>query len=863
MKMRTKLLLSCMTGALVIGTGSIIPKAFAAPQAEPVPFWWFHGELEAGWRTFLNNPQRNGIGYLGQNSLAKYYEYSTIKPGAFLDGHVATGSKDGLYQIDVWAKNVGYSDQKFNVDASQAGTQYFNFEWDQTPHLYSTSAQTLYNGVGTTALTLRPGLGTALYNATGNPTGTATSNLTAAQASAVQKIINGNVYQTDIGIRRDTGSVQYIWTPTDAWKIDANYSHLHRTGTQIDGVVYTPGTSGARADAIKPVDDTTQNFGLNGEYAGTSPWNQKFNFKLGYGGSVYKDANSSYTVQNPFCQDTGGLSACPGTGNSGSFKTEQVPLWPDNQANGFTATLGADLPLKSRYMGTASYTMMRQNQNFLPYSINPSPIGWTAANGNPTSTSSLPASSLNGGTNTLLLNNVVTTQITPDWKSKVFYRYYDYDATTPQLFFKNWVLTDYMAGGTRSVDYAPFQAMYQSYTKQNAGVEETWRPTRQWNLGVAYNYEHTNWTNADATATHENSGKVFADWKPLSWVTTRASYQYSARRNENYNDFANLSSIYWPTAINGSTTVAASAVLTNQAYRNLMFADRDRNKAKLFVDVVVAPQFTLTPTAGLQYDHYLNNVNLGSLTTSCTPGSPNNCIAAGTYNGVPLNGSQPGLIHNNAWNWGLEGAYVFNSDTTFMVSYTREYRNQETIYCGNSAISATTALGGCSAYSTGTGNGYPSGSNDNTMKDTVDTWIAKVRYAAIPNKLDFDFGYTFSMANSSLSVVPTSVPSTTAGVVTVAGGPYPDQKTTYQRFDAISRYKLDQDLVQRIGLQGEVAVKLRYAYERNRVTNWQNDTVQNYMWSTNNQTLGYMTWLAGDNPNYNVHLFAASLVVNW
>lgn len=843
-----------MTGALVIGTGTILPNAFAqsAPQADPVPFWWFHGELEAGGRMFLNNPQRNGVNSAGQNSLAKYYEYSTIKPGAFLDGHVATGSKDGLYQVDVWAKNVGYSDQKFNVDASQAGQQYFNFEWDQTPHVYSTSAQTLYNGVGTNALTLPSGLGTQLYNASGGASGAA---LNATRAAAVKKIIDANVHQTDIGIRRDTGSVEYIWTPTDAWKVDVNYSHLHRTGTQIDGVVFTPGTGGARVDAIKPVDDTTQNFGFNGEYAGTSPWNRKFNFKLGYNGSVYKDGYSSYTVQNPFCQDTGGLSGCPGTGNSGSYKTEQMPLWPDNQANGFTGTLGADLPAKSRYMGTVSYSMMRQNQDFLPYSINSNPSGWTAANGNPSSTSSLPASSLNGAINTLLLNNVVTTQITPDLKSKLTYRYYDYNNTTPRLYFKDWVIADYISGKARSSDYAPFQNTTQSYLKQNAGADLNWHPTRQWNLGVAYGYERYDWYGADTNVTNENSGKIFADWKPISAVTMRSSYLYSQRRYDTYNDYTNVANVYWP---NNTST---SSVTQNQSYRQLMFADRDRNQAKLYVDVKLAPMLTVTPTAGLRYDNYLNTVNLGSLTTSC---SGSNCTGAGTYNGVALNGTQPGLIHNNAWNWGLDAAYVLNPDTTFMASYTREYRNQETIYCGNAAVSGTNGNGFCSAFSGGSsGTGYASGSTDNIMKDAVDTYMAKVRYAAIPNKLDFDLGYTLSMANSSLSVNPTPVPSQTAGVATVAGGPYPDQKTTYQRFDVISRYTFDHDVVQRMGLQGDVFVKLRYAYERTRVTNWQNDTVQNYMWSTNNQSLGYMTWLAGNNPNYDVHLIAASLGIRW
>ena len=45
----------------------------------------------------------------------------------------------------------------------------------------------------------------------------------------------------------------------------------------------------------------------------------------------------------------------------------------------------------------------------------------------------LPASSLNGAINTLLSNNVVTTQITPELKSKLVYRYYDFANNTPEL----------------------------------------------------------------------------------------------------------------------------------------------------------------------------------------------------------------------------------------------------------------------------------------------------------------------------------------------------------------------------------------------------------------------------------------------
>ena len=182
-------------------------------QAE-APAWWYHGYIEAGGRTFLNNPQRDGVASQGGKSLAKFYEYRDLRSGPFLNGRISAGSNDGLYQLDLWAKNVGYRDQRYNVDLSKAGEHYLTFEWDQTPHVYSTSAQTIYNGVGTNALTLPGGLSDTLFRDAGCSPGTPPggpgcgATLTAGQRAAVQADIQRNLHQTDIGIRRDTAAVE-------------------------------------------------------------------------------------------------------------------------------------------------------------------------------------------------------------------------------------------------------------------------------------------------------------------------------------------------------------------------------------------------------------------------------------------------------------------------------------------------------------------------------------------------------------------------------------------------------------------------------------------------------------------------------
>jgi hypothetical protein len=66
-----------------------------------------------------------------------------------------------------------------------------------------------------------------------------------------------------------------------------------------------------------------------------------------------------------------------------------------------------------------------------------------------------------------------------------------------------------------------------------------------------------------------------------------------------------------------------------------------------------------------------------------------------------------------------------------------------------------------------------------------------------------------------------------------------------------------------MGWKGEVTMKLRYAWERTSVANWQIDSLQAYNYSAALTGVGYMTWLAQDNPNYNVHLVSASIAWKW
>jgi MtrB/PioB family decaheme-associated outer membrane protein len=764
----------------------------ALAQADPVPYWWFHGTVEAGGRFFVNNPQQNGSmrnlngAYVGQNSLAKYYEYSTIKPGPFSNIVMSTGSKDGLYQIDLGGQNIGYDDQSYYLDLSKAGEHYLSLGWDQTPHLYSTSAQTPYFGIGTNALTLPGGLRTLVKAG-----GITTAN------------VNPFLNQTDIGIHRDTASAAYRWTPSDPWDIKADYSYMRRTGTQIDGVVgiSNGGLGGSGAGTIsvpRPVADSTQNYGLNGEYVGTSFWGQKLNFKLAYNGSQYMDDWSSYTIQSPFCTGTTNASCAAGPGSP----VAALSLWPSNQANGGSGTLAADLPWQSRYVGTASYTKMTQNSAFIPMTNNPS--------GSP----ALPASSLNGNIDTILVNNVVTTKITPELTSKLTYRYYDFANNTPEIAMANWIKLDCTIAGLSAAGGAcgkePTQSSLSiSYTKQNAGEELNWRPSREWNFGAAYGYEHYDWSRADVTKTNENSGKVYADWKPTSWVTARSSGYYSNRRYDSYNMEQYVGSIQNPT-----TAPSGNGLYVSPAFQQMMFSNRQRWQANFALDLVAFRGVTITPTVKYRNDQYaLDSRN------------------------------QMGLTNSETWSAGVDVVYAINPRTSIMAGYMWD-RYSQLLYNSTSTTNNAGAI-----------TSFPGRVMPVTDTAWINTFVTGARYEAIPDKLDLDVRYSLSNSVDATQGFATNL---TSGLPLV-NGQFPNVVTWWQRLDATATYKFDNQVVAQFGGKGEVKAKLHYVWERNSVGNWSQDPLAPVTPTISANSI----FLASDNPNYNIHMLMASLAYTW
>jgi Putative outer membrane beta-barrel porin, MtrB/PioB len=191
---------------------------------------------------------------------------------------------------------------------------------------------------------------------------------------------------------------------------------------------------------------------------------------------------------------------------------------------------------------------------------------------------------------------------------------------------------------------------------------------------------------------------------------------------------------------------------------------------------------------------------------------------------------------------GIEASYLWNADTRFLFSYMNEPRSQVITSAGQNVAPFP-----ANAY-------YQAAVND-----IVNTFVVAVDQTLIPNKLDLKLSYTYSQGDNSQPLYFANG----TGPSAATGGQYPPVTSNFQRVEAQGRYRFDNDVVRQLGFKGEVYAKLRYAYERNSVQNWQTDTMRSYMYSPALTTVGYMTWLAQDNPNYNVHLIAASIAMQW
>jgi MtrB/PioB family decaheme-associated outer membrane protein len=873
LKARKAILLAGTILGATVPVSGVLAADVAVPVYKSVPEamdWYFYGGFEAGGRAVVDRPP-SGFGFTDHSannfcdsppiskcfltasqtqSRAKFEEYGEVPTAPFLDWiNLQGGTIDGRYAFDFWGKSVGLNNQSYYLDVSKIGEHYVTLGWDEIPHQISTSAKTVFGGVGSTFLTVDPTLRAALNPLL--PNATATGAVGDATRNAIESLINNAEHPLSLATKRDRAIAAWFWTPTpdiDAW---VNYTHEDREGTRPVGIPYGWGTSPSPrptnpVEAIQPLDDTTQNVEAAGEYVGTTFFGTRWSTNVVYNGSFYDDHLKQLDVQNPFCFNCNPLTGLPKVvapigppfGPFFNFGPDllRLGLYPDNQANAVTWNSAVNFPFwRARYVSTLQFNDMRQNDSFVNTGTNGLVAPPVLLNGHP-------VSSLNGQVDTFLWNNQLYLHPTNEFQVVARGRHYDVDNDTPSLHIDNWIFGDSgcAAGPPDPVTgrCSPTNARNSlpiSYTKDNASVEANWNPVRPLTFGGAWYWEQWDRKFRDANVTDENTGKVYVDYTPVEYVHARGSYSFGERRYGTYD-----TELFVKTFALQDSEVASNM-------RRFDLANRNRQKADFQVDLTPGTIVTVTPNAGLRWDDYPD----------------------GVFN--PL-----GIRNDHSWNAGVEVAASFDPRVRILASY--NYENRRLDLRGGS--------GG--ANFDGVPLGCPTANNPDNILGPLCTWESQIdqKYhtfmvasdlKVVPNTIDLRLEYLYVRSSEATNTIPCPAPTPAGfscnGLVngvnpaSVNFGQFPTEHNNFQRFNVIAKYYVDPSFIRQMGWVGDVTIKARYTWEQNQNTNWADDITPYIATADPGQPEmtggGRSLFLAAFNPNYRAQIVALALQVKW
>src|SRR5712691_1982351 len=327
---------------LMCGALWVLAPAIDASAEMDLGGYKLDGEVRAGVQFFIDQPS--------DKASAKFDEYRDVHNGLFLESlRLRLFSPGELYYGWLEGSKWGRRDQEYSLGAGRLGLWEGQFDWDQTPHVYSRdTARLLATDVGRSVFVLpfpRPPL----------------------------NVYDGGKVIDEIGVLWQTARLSLFLTPTPNWELKAEYTRIHKEGTRAIGISYqTPMNN--FAEYLEPINQTIHDFRIGGTYA-----QEKWQIQFGYAFSMFQNYRNSVTGDNPCFGLAGALpnqctaaDGLPGTlAAPGAEASGKVSLAPDNMAHTFTIAAGASLPMRTRVTLNLSYSLRLQNDQFLQHTATP------------------------------------------------------------------------------------------------------------------------------------------------------------------------------------------------------------------------------------------------------------------------------------------------------------------------------------------------------------------------------------------------------------------------------------------------------------------------------------------------------------
>jgi MtrB/PioB family decaheme-associated outer membrane protein len=534
------------TVRLILAVSWVLAVAAPASAQTQIGGFGIEGNVEGGWRFFVDEPAKS--------RRAKWEEYRDYPGSALLeDLQLRIFRPDQSYSTSISGSKWGQEDQEFSLRSGRLGLWEFGFDWDQIPHVFSTNARFLPTETSRGVFTLptaRPAL--VLYN------------------SAPDR---------EISERWDSARIFLKLSPTPDLELKAEYTRIRKDGDRPFGMAFgSPGSN--HFEILEPIEQTIHDFRIKGTWAREN-WQLQFAYTL----SVFQNDLDAVRADNP-CFGAVAPAGC-GAASAAAPATGQTSLAPNNMANSFTLGGGVNLPMRTRVNANFSYTLMLQNDDFLPHTINPLLT--------PNKDLVLPQGSLNGNVQTYLLNLSATSRPITPLTLSLKYRFFALDDNSDAITFPGVAVNDLSVSPAR-------RAHRHEYLRQGAGLDGRWQfpppvPVAL-TLGTGWDQWRRNEV-SEATITNEYSGKAALDATPWEWLLIRASYIPSWRRLNEYVTQAHAEH----SVVEDETVTTGQSLLLRKFHE----ADFNRNKAELMFQIMPVDTLTITPTLSYSNTDYIDS----------------------------------------------------------------------------------------------------------------------------------------------------------------------------------------------------------------------------------------------------------------
>ena len=292
---------------------------------------------------------------------------------------------------------LGLDSRRVEFDYRQQGTQRFKVDYREIPNNRFSDGLTPYREQDSGVWNLPAG-----WEA--DPRRSNTRGFLTLQESLVNLKVDTKRRRLDLAYDRKLSS---------AWKLEIDFRHETRKGERTLGSIFGYSSANPRGVILPaPVDQTTDIVEAMFAY-GTS----RLQFGFGIYASFFNNHDDTLTFQNPYSHLTSWDDSVAFPGSQG-----RTALEPDNSYIQFKAYGGMNFNSTTRLSAAFSYGKMKQDDDLLPYSINPDLVVHTP----------VPLTSLDAKINTTMFNMRLTSQLARRLGLAVNYHYDDRDNKTPR-----------------------------------------------------------------------------------------------------------------------------------------------------------------------------------------------------------------------------------------------------------------------------------------------------------------------------------------------------------------------------------------------------------------------------------------------